>query len=162
MFVTVAVDDQDLAEELVVAMSQRTARRLRSVVGFAIAYRGIEALRFYCVKCQQRFPSAGMCGNCVDEPLLNLAEEQTWLYLEEEDGRARQRRYALAVAASMPVGIALFAVVFLSAGMIVGAIAASAATAGLAAMIAKLFPPKRIRPVLTSEEFLALKAADTG
>ena len=101
-----------------------------------------------------------MCGNCADEPLLNLAQEQTWLYLEEEDARARHRRYGLAVAVAMPVGVVIFVVLFAIVGMIVAAVSASAATAGLAALIAKLFPAKRIRPVLTNEEFVALKAAD--
>lgn len=114
--------------------------------------------RYYCESCRRRFGASGDCPRCPGEPLLDLADDDVRLMLEEATDRARMRRYSIVLGivlvASMPVSI--FLAFFI--GFLIGIPAAAAMVAGLTALFIKIFQPKEVGPRLSPDEVAWLKA----
>jgi hypothetical protein len=113
--------------------------------------------RYLCTNCQARQENEGMCSQCPDEPLLDLVDEQTWFYFDEQDTREKFRRYRQGAMIGMPFGIILLFFIWPYSGYLVGALAAAGVTMGAAALFSRLVPPKKTRPQLTAQEIQALQ-----
>lgn len=73
--------------------------------------------RHYCVECQERYPSPGMCPEHPAEPLLDLGDEEVRELLREGDRQARLVRFGRIIGIGQLVAIPLTALV---AQLIVG------------------------------------------
>ncbi len=100
-----------------------------------------------------------MCGHCPDEPLRSLAEAQTWDYFDQENDRARHRRFALAVGIALVPGIVAYLALTAIIGWLFAMFVAPAITAAAASMIAKWFPARAIGPELSQAERAKLLGA---
>jgi hypothetical protein len=112
--------------------------------------------RFLCHECTRRYHRPGDCPHCPEEPLLDLADEEVRLFLDDFDSKARWRRFGLCFGAALPIGIPLVIVggyYFSIHGQAGGAFA----TFGLATLFAKLFPAKRRSPRLGQNEIARLE-----
>lgn len=73
-------------------------------------------LRFYCTDCASAYAQPGNCPNHADEPLLDLADEQVRLMLEDQDGSAKMRHAAILVGVVAAVTFASAVVVMFVVG----------------------------------------------
>ncbi len=64
-----------------------------------------EAQHWACMECGQRQASAGKCGQCGDEPVLDLRSPLTRETLGEVDERRRSKRGDRVRYVSVPVGV---------------------------------------------------------
>lgn len=55
--------------------------------------------RFYCTECGRGYDQPGNCPTHTDEPLMDLADEEVRLMLEDQDGSAKLRHAAILVGA---------------------------------------------------------------
>ncbi len=101
-----------------------------------------------------------MCPSCPSEPLLDLTDEQTWLYFEEESARERARRFKRVVALCLPFAVVIVALGFMvGVGLIVSIPVVSAAIFGAATAITKARPLPPLYPDMTEAEYLALRSS---
>ena len=53
--------------------------------------------RYFCTECGRAYDQPGNCPTHTDEPLLDLADEEVRLMLEDQDGSAKLRHAAILV-----------------------------------------------------------------
>lgn len=104
--------------------------------------------RYICEACGSRQATAGFCAQHPDEPLLDLADEDVRLLLDEFDDRRRAQRYTV---------IAVTCAILLSPLLLLGLVKRffivvwAGAVTGLTAGIYRIFPARQVLPNLEHE-----------
>jgi hypothetical protein len=110
-----------------------------------------------CEECTRRYERGGMCDDCPDEPLLDLADEDVRLMIDEFDDRRFWKRSTiwtfLSLALVSPFGIAAWNYMGTKIGVAVWGLL----TGGLSTFLIKRFPPEPKLPELTPEEIQRMK-----
>ncbi len=113
--------------------------------------------RHFCEQCHGRFDQPGDCPRCPGEPLLDLADEDVRLMLDEMDASAKTRRFATMAGISAIPAIGVFIGMTLMCNWLVAVPVAALALGGGATVLAKLFPAKKSAPQLTESEIRFLE-----
>lgn len=119
------------------------------------------AARYHCANCHHRAPAPGNCPRCPEEPLLDLADSEVRLMLEQEDDAAKYRHAGKVIGISAAAGVPLtIGVMMLSSaiGLELNPIQMMFATS-LAVMFGlfALWKPKKSAPTLSEAEIAALE-----
>lgn len=120
--------------------------------------------RYHCAVCHHRASQPGSCPNCPEEPLLDLADSEVRLMLEQQDDAQKWRH------AGKVIGISAGAAVPLTVGIVtlsemIGLGAPNLIQVMFGTSLAVMFTlfaiwkPHRSAPRLHHEEVAALEAA---
>lgn len=63
--------------------------------------------RYHCANCHHRAPAPGNCPHCPEEPLLDLADPEVRLMLDQADDATKYRHAGKLIALSAAIGIPL-------------------------------------------------------
>lgn len=118
-------------------------------------------LRYHCALCHHRAAAPGSCPHCPDEPLLDLADAEVRLMLEQADDATKYRHagkvIGLSAAAGVPLTVGLM-MLSSTIGLDLNPIQAMFGTS-LAVMFGlfTLWKPKKSAPALSEGEIAALE-----
>jgi len=113
--------------------------------------------RFYCEQCHGRFDAAGDCPKCPGEPLLDLADEDVRLMLEEMDHAAKTRRFGMLAMVSAVLAVPVFFILSATCSWLLAIPGAALFAGGLATVLSFIFKPKQSAPKLTESEIRFLE-----
>ena len=118
--------------------------------------------RYFCEQCHGRFDALGDCPKCPGEPLLDLADEDVRIMLDEMDHSARTKRFATMAGIAAVISIPVFFLVPLTCNWLFAIPAAALSCGGIAIVLSKIFPARRSAPELTDSEIRFLERPDVS
>ena len=107
--------------------------------------------RFFCERCRRRYDHKGDCPRCAEEPLLDLADDDMRLMIDEQDSTRRNRRFSAIVMICAVVLAPVSFLVWQIVGMFLGIGFGVMATFGLSKLINKI-DTLRDKPLVLSRE----------
>jgi hypothetical protein len=107
--------------------------------------------RFLCERCRRRYDRKGDCPRCAEEPLLDLADDDMRLMIDEQDSTRRNRRFSAIVMICAVVLAPVTFLVWQIIGMFLGIGFGVMATFGLSKLINKI-DKIRDKPLILSRE----------
>lgn len=108
--------------------------------------------RYFCEVCTARYEAAGDCSECPGEPLLDLADEDVRLMIQDFDDRRWRKRATQWTLASIVVMIPVAAPLAWVLPFKYTVLAWAFGTAGVSTFLSKNFAPEPKMPELSDED----------